>query len=260
MRVAIMQPTFLPWAGYFGLMDSVDAFVFLDHVAIDKRSWQTRNQIKTATGAKYLTVPVKATQGQSIGSVEIAMPLNKLTGAVWQNYGKAPYAFHAHTVQKILGQGHKYLCSLNLHLIEYFVKQLEIRTKLSCSSQMGVTGAKSELLANICRKVGATEYVSPPGSRDYLDAAVFDCPVTYFDFSHPVYRQGHGAFLPFMSALDLLCNEGPESLNIIRRGYAACHHPGARGVKKDTGKKHLILPRETDGAVDAGSRKIILPV
>ena len=58
MKIAIAQPTYLPWLGYFDLIDQVDAFVFLDNVQFEKQSWQQRNRIKTPTGLQWLTVPV----------------------------------------------------------------------------------------------------------------------------------------------------------------------------------------------------------
>lgn len=214
-----MQPTFLPWAGYFGLMDYVDEFVFLDHVAFDKRSWQQRNQIRCGDKSQWLTVPVNATQGQTIDTITIASNLCKMARSITANYVNTPYYFdYGRPVVNIIGQDHKYLCSLNFQIIEYFVRVLGIKTRLSCSSQIGAVGSKSELLANICRIKGATEYVSPPGSKDYLDPSAFDTPVNYFEYNHPVYRQ-KGEFIPYLSVLDLLCNEGPESMDIIRRGY-----------------------------------------
>ena len=82
MKVAISQPTYLPWMGYFDLMDQVDVFVILDSVQFEKRSWQQRNRIKTLAGLQWLTVPVavRGKQGQLIHEVEIQEP------AFWENH------------------------------------------------------------------------------------------------------------------------------------------------------------------------------
>ena len=96
MKVAIMQSTYLPWVGYFALMKSVDVFIILDSVQFSKRSWQQRNQIKTESGAKWLTVPVisKGKKDQLIADVKIdyssKFPESHIN-MIEQNYRKSPF-------------------------------------------------------------------------------------------------------------------------------------------------------------------------
>ena len=251
-KIAIMQPTFLPWIGYIAMMDHVDEFVFLDHVPINKRSWQTRNKIKTPAGEQLISVPVNAHQGQSIGSVTIAGSVDKISRAIMQNYIGSPYYLkYGMEIINILSKKHHYLCSLNLHLLEYFIKEFGIKTKFSCSSDLNLDTNKSELLADICRLKKADEYISAPGSKEYLDESVFDCPVSYFNYDHPVYKQRHGDFLPYMSIVDFLCNEG-ANIDLIRTGISG--DTGTEGIKADTGEEHEDVPRETDNPVDDRSR------
>jgi hypothetical protein len=227
---AIMQPTFLPWVGYFALMDSVDEFVFLDDVQFDKRSWQQRNRIKTANGPLWLTVPVR-TKGlyhQLIKDVKIDLenrdfPHNHIR-SIQHNYSKAPwFDTMSSTVLDILAGPHESLCDLNIALTLHIKEQLGIGTATCRSSAFGADTKKTGRLAEICQKLGAGLYVSPPGSRSYLDAelglfAGLGIEVRYFEYEHPVYRQQFAEFQSHMSALDLLFNEGPGSMNIIRSG------------------------------------------
>ncbi len=228
-KVAIMQPTFLPWTGYMALMDHVDEFVFLDHVQFDKRSWQQRNRIRTANGPQWLTVPVisRGKSDQAIRDVLINRDTpdfpRKMIGAIEHSYSKAAfYKDYAEDVFSILSRDLSHLLDLNIALIGFFKEQLEIDTPVSFSSRMDVGGRKAALLADICRECGADIYISPPGSKDYLDAAdefeAADIPVRYFVYEHPVWPQVHGDFEPYMSVLDLLMNCGPDAGRIMREG------------------------------------------
>jgi hypothetical protein len=227
--IAIMQPTFMPWIGYLALMDAVDEFVYLDHVQFDKRSWQQRNRIKTANGPLWLSVPV-ASRGKRAQAINEAMIIRedaefprKIIKSIEHNYKKAPfYEDYAPELFAILSGGHAPLCELNTALIDFFRRKIGIDTPLSFSSAMNVQGRKAALLVDICRQKGAKRYVSPPGSREYLDTSDdFDragIPVAYFEYAHPEWRQLHGEFEPYMSALDLLMNMGGQSIGILRQG------------------------------------------
>lgn len=228
MRVAIMQPTYLPWSGYFGLMRSVDLFIVLDSVQFARRSWQQRNQIKTANGVQLLTVPVlvKGKRDQRIDEVEIDQTSHFAAAhskAIEFNYRKAP-AFAAFGPQflTLLQEPRALLVELTLTLMDSIQKALGITTPVVRASGLHGEGAKADLLASLCREVGATEYISPPGSQDYLvesDAfARLGIPVKYFNFQHPVYPQLFGEFLPFMSCIDMLFNCGDRSSALIESG------------------------------------------
>lgn len=226
MRVAIMQPTYLPWAGYFGLMQAVDLFIILDSVQFAKRSWQQRNQIKTPSGAQWLTVPVlsKGKLNQLITDVEINPDSDFPLGhqkAIETNYRKTRYfENYAQRLFTRLRAPSKKLAEITTGLILEIKDFLGIPTPILRSSQLASSGAKAELLAALCREVRASEYISPPGSKEYLanSAAFAKCEIQikYFEFCHPQYPQNYGPFLPFMSTIDLLFNCGPESTGLIR--------------------------------------------
>ena len=146
-----------------------------------------------------------------------------MIGAIEHNYKKAAfYKDYADEVFSILSGDLGHLLGLNVALIDFFRAQLAVDTPVCFSSQMNVEGRKAALLADICIECGAEIYISPPGSKDYLDAAnEFEeagLPVRYFAYEHPAWPQAYGAFEPYMSVLDLLMNCGPDSGRIMREG------------------------------------------
>lgn len=226
--IAIMQPTYLPWIGYFAMIDRVDTFVFLDSVQFARRSWQQRNRIKTANGPQMLTVPVhkKGARDQKIAEVTIDDQghfADKHLRAIEHALAKAPH-FDEHAAQlfAILQAGHERLVELNIELITWLTGAFGIESRFVRSSGLDVEGSKDELLADICRAFDATTYLSAPGSRAYIEASdAFErrgITVRYHDYDHPAYPQLYGTFAPYMSAIDLLFNVGPQSLDTLRSG------------------------------------------
>ena len=172
MKIAISQPTYLPWIGYLDLIDQVDTFVLLDNVQFEKQSWQHRNRIKTPTGLQWLTVPVlfRGRFGQLINEVEIRdieFWRNHLR-AIELNYRRAPFFdnyFDDLSIQIAADEfvRHALIADLDVRLLEWFMDVLGIQTPLLRSSQLKQPGKRTELLANICGSLGATQYVSPIG-------------------------------------------------------------------------------------------------
>lgn len=226
--IAIMQPTYLPWIGYFGLIDIVDDFVILDSVQFEKHSWQQRNRIKTTNGVQWLTVPAisKGRRHQLIKDVQIDPGrkfVEKHTLSIVQNYSKAPYFDdYAPNLLSIIAKSHSLLSALTIELIKWARDQLGIVTPLTLASELNCTGTKDQLLVNICKKTNAQIYISPIGSKQYLENSTpFQSQkkeIRYFNFCHPAYAQLHGEFIPFLSVIDLMFNAGGEGIQIIRRG------------------------------------------
>ena len=226
--VAVMQPTYLPWLGYFALLDRVDVFAFLDIVQFDHRSWQQRNRIAGAAGPQMLTVPVlkKGARSQRIADVLInptgGYPAKHIR-AMEHAYTRAAHIDpYVAGLTEIMQGGHERLADLTIDLIGWLSIQLGIETHCVRCSSLDATGKRADLLADICRRLGADLYVSPPGARVYLDKSrAFDdlgIPVVYNDYEHPTYPQCRSPFAPYMSIVDLLLNVGPESLAVIRGG------------------------------------------
>jgi len=230
MIAVIMQPTYLPWLGYFDLMDTADVFVLLDTVQFEKQSWQQRNRIKTGEAeSKWLTVPVGQGLNQKIYEVRIE-PSNpwrrKHWGTIYQHYKQAPYwNQYSEGLSELYSQEWALLFDWNVAVITFLKEQFGIGTKCVRASQTPVSGDRVGLLVNICHYVKADAYLSPVGSAEYIEENNFfateGISLHYQRYTHPVYRQLYGAFMTHMSAIDLLFNEGPASLEIIRSGRGA---------------------------------------
>jgi hypothetical protein len=232
VRVAISQPTYLPWMGYFDLIDQVDLFVILDNVQFTKQSWQHRNRIKTGAGLQWLTVPVtfRGRFGQLIQEVEIRDPdfCKKHIRAIELAYRRTPYFdHHFPAVKNTLEHSSRgLLVDLNLEFIYLFIAMLGMQTRIVKSSNLFQSGKRTQLLANICEAVGASEYVSPLGSADYLlteERLMKERGIEVFfqNYDHPIYAQLFPPFEPYASVVDVLFNEGGKALEILRRGRRA---------------------------------------
>jgi hypothetical protein len=220
-RVAIHQPEHLPWLGYLDKARKADEFIFLDTVAFKKNYFENRNRIRTPQGWAWVNVPVltKGRFGQAFLDVEIN---NKTRWAevYWrtlaQNYSKTPFwKTYGRALEELLLRPWERLVELNLALIELLWSAFGIPTPTRRASALGATGKKSELLLDICRKRGATVYLSGPSGRGYLREPLFSdagISVEYHEFHHPEYTQRFSPFLPGMASIDLLLNEGPEGI------------------------------------------------
>jgi len=227
MIATIMQPTYLPWIGYFDLMDNADVFVLFDTVQFEKQAWQQRNRVKTSENtAKWLSVPVKQDLGQRIRDVKIDASnpwRRKHWGSIEQYYKRAPYwKTYSDGLAEIYAQPWDSLYKLNFTLINFLKDQVGITTRLVQASDIPVSGEKVGLLVNICHNLKADLYLSPVRAADYIEKdnvfAVEGITLQYHQYTHPVYPQLFGEFLPYMSVIDLLFNQGSKSLEIIRSG------------------------------------------
>lgn len=227
MTAVIMQPTYLPWIGYFDLMDSADIFILLDTVQFEKQSWQQRNRIKIGEAeAMWLTVPVVQGLKQKISDIRIETTKpwrRKHWGTIEQHYRQATYwKTYSDGLSALYAQTWRSLFDWNVAVITYLKEQLGIKADILCASQIPVTGDRVGLLVNICHYAKADVYLSPVGSSVYIEEnnvfASEGISLIYQQYTHPVYKQLYGEFMAHMSVIDLLFNEGPASLEIIRSG------------------------------------------
>ena len=224
--VAILQPGFLPWLGFFDQMIRSDRFVYYDDVQFDKHGWRNRNRIKTPNGPAWLTVPVRHSglHGQTVADVEIdnSKPWSrKMVRTIEQVYARSPHCRHyLPDLSAILcDTPASLLIDLDLQVIDLMRRWLEIDTPTIRSSMLGIAGGQTERLVAICRHFSADRYLSGNAAKSYLQEELFDAAgisVVWQDYNHPVYRQLHGEFVPYLSALDLVLNLGPESPKAIR--------------------------------------------
>lgn len=224
LTVAILQPSYLPWLGYFEQMSRSDIFVYYDDVQFDKHGWRNRNRIKTPNGPHWLTAPVlhKGQGKPLVSEIEIdnkAKWAKKHIGTIQQYYGKAAfYKTYKEELEELLTRHWGRLVDLDIATINMMCGWMGLSPKTFLSSELLVDGGQSERLVNICKLFSATKYLSGAAARDYLDADLFKkegIKVEWQDYQHPVYPQLHGEFISHLSALDLLLNAGEESMEII---------------------------------------------
>jgi hypothetical protein len=218
--LTVLQPSYLPWLGYFDQMSKADVFVWYDDVQFDKHGWRNRNRIKGPKGPLWLTVPVrhKGRTHQSINTVEIDNEKSwrrKHLLSVEQLYARAPfYAAAIPRLAHILNQQWGRLVDLSIATTEWLANEFVIGTPLYRASQLGIEGDRSGRLINFCRHFQATHYISGDAAREYLDVSQFSAAgieVVWHSYQHPQYPQLHGDFVPYLSALDLLLNVGPKA-------------------------------------------------
>jgi len=224
MIVAVHQPQYLPWIGYFHKIDKADVFVLLDNVQFKKNEWQNRNKIKTAQGWQWLTVPVMYKYPQLINEVPINNKVNwqhKQQQALVSNYKKAPhYGLLEPFFTETFSSSWEIISQLNIETVRRLTEILGIDTPLYIASELGeFPEHPDERLIAIARYFGAETYLAGAGGRAYMDLGRYDkggITVIFQEFRHPVYDQLFGEFEPFMSVVDLIFNHGDESLGIVR--------------------------------------------
>ena len=234
MIVAIHQPHYLPWLGYLHRMAQADLFILLDHVQFERRNRQNRNQIRLEGAPFWLTVPVQQrSQKERIADKLVDNSDPRPWGPI--HFSTLRHAYreaehfqaYAEALRGILEARWERLLDLNRAMLEFVRDAFAIRTPLAHSSELGVDGAKSELILNLCRAAGADTLLAGfGGSRAYLDAEAFareGVHIRWHEFEHPTYRQcGAQPFIPGLAAIDLLFNCGPQSRAILT-GTAPAH-------------------------------------
>lgn len=225
-KVAIVQSNYIPWKGYFDMIAAVDEFILYDDMQYTRRDWRNRNQIKTPQGVQWLTVPVlvKGKYHQPICETEINGSdwAAKHWAAISSNYRRAAHftEIAAWLEPLYLGESYSHLSQLNRRFLEAICGYLGIGTRLSSSSDYSLVEGKTERLADLCSQAKATEYVSGPAARDYIDKTVFDAKgiaLSWFDYSeYPEYTQLWGDFTHGVTILDLLFNCGKRAPDYMK--------------------------------------------
>jgi hypothetical protein len=238
-RIAIAQSNYVPWKGYFDLINMVDEFVLLDNVQYTRRDWRNRNRIKSAGGTRWITIPVE-TKGrylQRIDQTRISDPGWRRShwDLLRQTYAGTPHfsryrpeleRLYLHELTDPL------LTNVNRRLLEYGCSALGIVTPLSAASDYEPGEGTSDRLLDICLKAGATTYLSGPAARGYLEEERFreaGVGVEWMSYEgYPPYEQIHPPFVHGVSVLDLLFHLGPEAPSYML-SFGARAQPGAGG-------------------------------
>jgi WbqC-like protein family len=240
MIVAAHQPHYLPWLGYLDRMRQADLFVILDHVQFERRGYQNRTRVLVDGQPQWLTVPVEQrSQQERIIDKQIANPpaddkkswASKHYQTLRHAYRQAPFfADYAPQLRQILESPGDRLADLNERSLLFLREAFDIRTPMVKSSELNIQGARSDMILNVCQVVGADIYLAGlGGSRDYLDRSMFadaGIAIAWQEFDHPRYAQcGKQAFVPGLSAIDLLFNHAPLSGTILRSKPCAATSP-----------------------------------
>ena len=224
-KIAILQSNYIPWIGYFDIINKADTFVFYDDVQYTKNDWRNRNKIKTKNGLQWLTIPVKSKKlSQRINEVEIMNHnwYKKHCNAIKTNYAKSKnfqkiYPFIEKLYEK--SSSLNKLIDVNRLFIREISDFLNINTEFKCSSEFNQSNSKTQRLIDICKKCDASEYISGPAAKSYLDIKLFkneNIKLTFMNYDgYKEYNQLYGAFEVKVSILDILFNEGLNALNYI---------------------------------------------
>ena len=225
-RVAFLQSNYIPWKGYFDLINSVDEFIFYDDMQYTKRDWRNRNKISTPNGLLWLSIPVtvKGKYFQKINETTISDPewAKNHWETIKQFYGKAKFfEDYGQPFEEFnLSCDEKYLSNINFRLIQIINRILNINTKLSFSSDFNLIEGRTERLLDLCQQAEANIYVSGPSAKDYFEekkAAMIGVSVEWMSYSnYPEYSQINLPFEHNVSILDLIFNEGPNSTNFMK--------------------------------------------
>lgn len=243
--LVILQSNYIPWKGYFDLMNTADEFVLYDEVQFTRRDWRNRNRIVIAGAVRWLTIPVAA-KGKYLRPVnEIRVADGRWAERHWASirhaYGQAPFfADYGETVAGLYERaaGLEYLSEINALFLEGLKPPLGIATPLVSSALVPRRAADpTARLVEICRARGAGIYLSGPAARSYINPAAFadvGIELAYADYSgYPIYPQASRVFEHGVSVIDLLMRVGPEARRHLKssRGLDAIVAPGADGLE-----------------------------
>lgn len=227
MILTAHQPVYLPWLGLFHKIALADAFCYFDDVQYLKRDWNNRNKIKTPSGELFLTVPVftKGHRQKPIREIEINNSIDwrkKHWKSIYLNYKKAPY-FNKYSdfFEDVYKKDWHYLTDLTEYMMRWFLETLGIKVKYYKASDFNFQGHKSDLVLDMCKKLGADLYIFGALGKNYAEKEKFSkegIKIYFQDYKHPIYPQLHGNFISHLSIIDLLFNCGEKSLEILMKG------------------------------------------
>jgi hypothetical protein len=226
--LCVLQPGYMPWLGFFDQMARSDIFILYDDVQFDRNGWRNRNRVKSPQGPHWLTVPVRRGLGQMIFDVQIddtQLWARKHVATLRHLYAGAPHLRgYLPELEEILLRPWNRLVDLDLALIALFCRWLGLERETRRSSVLGVDGERTERLLAFCQYFGCRRYLSGDAARSYLDSSAFadaGIEIEWQNYRHPTYSQLHGAFVPYLSTLDLILNHGDQSLEILANAETA---------------------------------------
>jgi hypothetical protein len=226
-KILITQSNYIPWKGYFDSINQADIFVVFDDMQYTRRDWRNRNYIKTPQGLKWLTIPVevKGKYFQKINETRISEPnwnINHLM-QIKQNYSKAPFfkEYFPRVEELYYTATFEHLTEVNVHLLKAICGLLNIKTEFRDSREFKLLEDKTERLVSVCKDLNATEYLTGPSAKNYIEESLFkkeNIEVSYFDYtSYPEYPQLYPPFEHGVCIWDLILNCGKDSVKYLNR-------------------------------------------
>lgn len=220
-KVAIVQSNYIPWKGYFDLINMVDEFILLDDVQYTRRDWRNRNRIKSQSDPIWLTIPVNV-RGKYYQKIKDTLISDrewnsKHWKSILYSYSKANFFKHYGSLFEdlYLCSNERYLSEVNYRFLTAICKLLGITTMISWSMDYCLVEGPTERLVDLCKQAGAAEYLSGPSARSYIDEEIFRAEgitLSYIDYSgYPEYPQLHPPFEHYVSIIDLILNTGPDA-------------------------------------------------
>jgi hypothetical protein len=225
-KVAIVQSNYIPWKGYFDLINLVDELILFDDMQYTKRDWRNRNRIKTANGARWLTIPVEV-KGKYFQKIKDTV----VSDAAW-NRKHWDFIVHSYSHAKYFGEyreqfeelyfgcSEKYLSRINHRFLIAICNLLSIETKITWSMDYRLAEGKTGRLVDLCKQAWAGEYISGPSAKGYIDEDMFEkegIRLSYMDYSgYPKYNQLYPPFDHNVSIIDLIFNEGPDAQKYVK--------------------------------------------
>lgn len=227
MILTAHQPVYLPWLGLFHKIAISDSFCYFNDAQYQVKDWNNRNKIKTNQGAIWLSVPVltKGYRDKKFWQIEINNTVdwrNKHWRTIYLNYKKMPFFDkYAAGLEAFYKRDWQYLSDLNEAMLKWFLEQLNIKVDYYKAADLHFQGYKEDLVLDMCKKLKSDIYIFGALGKDYAHREKFagqGIKIYFQDYEHPVYRQAGKDFLPYMSIIDLLFNEGDKSLEILLSG------------------------------------------
>ncbi|HRH40429.1 MAG TPA: WbqC family protein [Pyrinomonadaceae bacterium] len=227
MNCVILQPSYIPWRGFFHQIQKADLFIFYDDVQYDKHGWRNRNKIKTANGNIWLTIPVlsggNVVYQTAINQIQISPSENwakKHLLSLKYSYSKAPFFKDFFPfIEEVYETPSESLAEFTINTTIKLSRILGIEhTKFERSSNIPAQGQKSDRLLEILKNVGATHYISGPSAKDYIEDEKFqeaEISLEYINYNYPEYPQLYPPFDPQVSILDLLFMTGENAHKYI---------------------------------------------
>jgi hypothetical protein len=232
VKIAILQSSYIPWKGYFDIINKADILVLYDDMQYTKRDWRNRNRIQTDYGLQWLSIPVivKGKYLQKIRETKIADPnwSKKHWSKIKQSYSKSDYFKDYRDIFEniYMNSDDIYLSKINYKFINAIMNILDIQTEIRWSSEFVLNGNQTEKLIRICKDCNADTYISGPSAKDYFDeglAKKSNIHVEWMDYNnYQEYHQLHEPFSHQVTILDLIFNEGPNAKKIMKN-FKECH-------------------------------------